>query len=394
MIIKPRIRGFICTTAHPKGCAAHVDEQIAVVKARGTFANGPGRALVIGASGGYGLASRIVNAFGAGAATLGVSFEKAPEGDRTATAGWYNNRAFEARAHAEGLYAKTLDGDAFSDQMKAQVIERIKSDLGQIDLLVYSLASPVRQHPRTGVLYRSAIKPIGNTYHVKTLSVDRGVVQEVDLEPATADEIAATVAVMGGEDWEFWVDALHAAGVLAPGFKTMSYTYIGTDLTWPIYWHATLGKAKEDLDRAARAITKRLAALKGEARIAVLKFVVSQASSAIPVVPLYGSLLYRVMKDAGVHETTIEQIDRLFRTQVYAGTPQRLDNEQRIRMDDIELTDAIQADVKRRWPIVSTENLATLADLDGFRADFLKIFGFGFDGVDYEEDLDPALADL
>jgi hypothetical protein len=203
------------------------------------------------------------------------------------------------------------------------------------------------------------------------------VVQEVDLEPATADEIAATVAVMGGEDWEFWVDALQAAGVLAPGFKTMSYTYIGTDLTWPIYWHATLGKAKEDLDRAARAITKRLAALKGEVRIAVLKFVVSQASSAIPVVPLYGSLLYRVMKDAGVHETTIEQIDRLFRTQVYAGTPQRLDNEQRIRMDDIELTDAIQADVKRRWPIVSTENLATLADLDGFRADFLKIFGFG-----------------
>ena len=394
MIIKPRIRGFICTTAHPKGCAAHVDEQIAAVKARGKFANGPKRVLVLGASGGYGLASRIVNAFGAGAATLGVSFEKAPEGDRTATAGWYNNRAFEARAHAAGLYAKTLDGDAFSDQMKAQVIERIKSDLGQIDLLVYSLASPVRQHPRSGVLYRSAIKPIGETYHVKTLNVDRGVVQEVDLEPATPDEIAATVAVMGGEDWEFWIDALQAAGVLAPGFKTLSYTYIGTDLTWPIYWHATLGKAKEDLDRAARAITKRLAALKGEARVAVLKFVVSQASSAIPVVPLYGSLLYRVMKDAGVHETTIEQIDRLYRTQVYSGKPQRLDEEQRIRMDDVELTDAIQGDVKRRWPIVSTENLATLGDLDGFRADFLKIFGFGFDGVDYEEDLDPALADL
>lgn len=394
MIIKPRIRGFICTTAHPKGCAAHVDEQIAAVKARGPFANGPKRALVLGASGGYGLASRIVNAFGAGAATLGVSFEKVPEGDRTATAGWYNNRAFEARARVAGLYAKTLDGDAFSDQMKAQVIERIKSDLGQIDLLVYSLASPVRQHPRTGVLYRSAIKPIGETYHVKTLNVDRGVVQEIDLEPATPDEIAATVAVMGGEDWEFWIEALQAAGVLAPGFKTLSYTYIGTDLTWPIYWHATLGKAKEDLDRAARAITKRLAALQGEARVAVLKFVVSQASSAIPVVPLYGSLLYRVMKDAGVHETTIEQIDRLYRTQVYSGKPQRLDEEQRIRMDDVELTVAIQGEVKRRWPIVSTENLATLGDLDGFRADFLKIFGFGFDGVDYEEDLDPALAEL
>ena len=394
MIIKPRIRGFICTTAHPKGCAAHVDEQIAAVKARGKIANGPKRALVIGASGGYGLASRIVNAFGAGAATLGLSFEKAPEADRTATAGWYNNRAFEARAHAAGLYAKTLDGDAFSDQMKAQVIERIKSDLGQIDLLVYSLASPVRLHPRSGVLYRSAIKPIGETYHVKTLNVDRGVVQEVDLEPATPDEIAATVAVMGGEDWEFWIEALQAAGVLAPGFRTMSYTYIGTELTWPIYWHATLGKAKEDLDRAAGAITKQLASMKGEARVAVLKFVVSQASSAIPVVPLYGSLLYRVMKDAGLHETTIEQIDRLFRTQVYSGKPQRLDDAQRIRMDDVELTDAIQDDVKRRWPIVTTENLATLADLDGFRADFLKIFGFGIDGVDYDEDLDPALSEL
>jgi enoyl-[acyl-carrier protein] reductase/trans-2-enoyl-CoA reductase (NAD+) len=394
MIIKPRIRGFICTTAHPKGCAAHVDEQIAVVKTRGQFANGPKRALVIGASGGYGLASRIVAAFGSRAATLGLSFEKAPEDDRTATAGWYNNRAFEARAHAAGLYAKTLDGDAFSDQMKAQVIERIKSDLGQIDLLVYSLASPVRQHPRSGVLYRSAIKPIGEVYHVKTLNVDRGVVQEVDLEPATPDEIAATVAVMGGEDWEFWIDALKAAGVLAPGFRTMSYTYIGTELTWPIYWHATLGKAKEDLDRAARAITNRLASLNGEARVAVLKFVVSQASSAIPVVPLYGSLLYRVMKDAGVHETTIEHIDRLFRTQVYSGTALRLDDVQRIRMDDVELTDAIQGDVKRRWPIVTTENLASLADLGGFRADFLKIFGFGFDGVDYDEDLDPAMTAL
>ncbi len=228
MIIKPRIRGFICTTAHPKGCAAHVDEQIATVKARGAIANGPKRVLVIGASGGYGLASRIVSAFGSGAATLGVSFEKAPEGDRTATAGWYNNRAFEARAHAAGLYAKTLDGDAFSDQMKAQVIERIKGDLGQIDLLVYSLASPVRQHPRTGVLYRSAIKPIGEVYHVKTLNVDRGVVTEVDLEPATPTKSHRTVAVMGGEDWEFWIDALQSAGVLAPGFRTMSYTYIGT----------------------------------------------------------------------------------------------------------------------------------------------------------------------
>ena len=393
MIIKPRIRGFICTTAHPKGCAAHVDEQIAEVRQRGAIANGTKKALVIGSSGGYGLASRIVAAEACGAATLGVSFEKAPEANRTASAGWYNNRAFEARAHAKGLYAKTLDGDAFSDQMKAQVIDVIKRDLGQIDLLVYSVASPVRQHPRSGVLYRSAIKPIGEVYHVKTLHVDRGVVQEVDLEPATPDEIAATVAVMGGEDWEFWIDALQSAGVLAPGFRTISFTYIGTELTWPIYWHATLGKAKEDLDRAARAITQQLAPLGGDARVAVLKFIVSQASSAIPVVPLYGSLLLRVMRDAGVDESAIEHIDRLFRTQLWSNAP-RLDDAKRIRMDDVELTDAIQGEVKRRWPIVTTENLPDLADLDGFRSDFLKIFGFGFAGVDYDEDVDPALATL
>jgi len=394
MIIKPRIRGFICTTAHPKGCAAHVDTQIDTVTGRGRLANGPKKALVIGSSGGYGLASRIVAAFGCRAATLGVSFEKAPEVNRTASAGWYNNRAFEARAHASGLYAKTLDGDAFSDQMKAQVIERIKNDLGGIDLLIYSLASPVRQHPRSGVLYRSAIKPIGDVYHVKTLNVDRGEVHEIDLEPASAEEIAATVAVMGGEDWEFWIDALSSAGVLERGFRTLAYTYIGSELTWPIYWHATLGKAKEDLDRAARAIMQRLSALDGQARVAVLKAVVSQASSAIPVVPLYASLLFRVMKEAGVHESIIEHIDRLFRSQVYGGATLRLDDAQRIRMDEVELSEAIQTEVKRRWPIVTTDTVATLADLEGFRADFLKIFGFGFAGVDYDEDLDPAIMSL
>ena len=394
MIIKPRIRGFICTTAHPKGCAAHVDSQIATVTARGVLANGAKKVLVIGASGGYGLASRVVAAFGCRAATLGVSFEKAPEANRTASAGWYNNRAFEARAHAAGLYAKTLDGDAFSDHMKAQAIERIKNDLGQIDLLIYSLASPVRQHPRSGRLYRSAIKPIGDVYHVKTLNVDRGEVHEVDLEPASADEVAATVAVMGGEDWEFWIDALRSADVLERGFRTLAYTYIGSELTWPIYWHATLGKAKEDLDRAARAITQRLAALNGDARVAVLKAVVSQASSAIPVVPLYASLLFRVMKDAGVHESIIEHVDRLFRSQVYGSAQLRLDDAQRIRMDEVELSAAIQNEVKRRWPIVSTDTVGTLADLEGFRADFLKIFGFGFAGVDYDEDLDPAITAL
>ncbi len=394
MIIKPRIRGFICTTAHPRGCAAHVDGQIALVKQRGPIANGTKKALILGASGGYGLASRIVAAFGCGAATIGVSFEKAPAENRTATAGWYNNHAYEARAHAAGVYAKTFDGDAFSDAMKQQVIDTIKADLGQIDLLIYSLASPVRAHPRTGTLHRSAIKPLGDPVHIKTLNVDRGAVHEIDLEPATADETAGTIAVMGGEDWEFWVDALMKADVLAPGFRTLSYTYIGSELTWPIYWHATLGKAKEDLDRAAAAITQRLSTVSGDARVVALKAVVSQASAAIPVVPLYASLLFRVMKDANRHENIIEHIDRLYRAQIFGTQAQVLDEVGRIRMDDWELAADIQREVKRRWVVASTDNLGELGDLDGFRADFLKIFGFGFAGVDYDADVDPALTAL
>jgi enoyl-[acyl-carrier protein] reductase/trans-2-enoyl-CoA reductase (NAD+) len=394
MIIKPRIRGFICTTAHPKGCAAHVDGQIAVVKQRGPIANGTKKALILGASGGYGLASRIVAAFGCGAATIGVSFEKPPAENRTATAGWYNNHAFEARARRAGLYAKTFDGDAFSDAMKQQVIDTIKADLGQIDLLVYSLASPVRAHPRTGTLHRSAIKPLGDPVHIKTLNVDRGVVHDIDLEPATPEETAGTVAVMGGEDWEFWIDALAEAGVLAPGFRTLSYTYIGSELTWPIYWHATLGKAKEDLDRAAAAITQRLRSVSGDARVVALKAVVSQASAAIPVVPLYASLLFRVMKQAKCHEDIIEHIDRLYREQIFGSKALVLDDVGRIRMDDWELAPDIQREVKRRWDLTTTQNLPQLGDLEGFRADFLKIFGFGFPGVDYDADVDPALSAL
>jgi enoyl-[acyl-carrier protein] reductase / trans-2-enoyl-CoA reductase (NAD+) len=389
MIVKPRIRGFICTTAHPAGCAAHVREQIDYVRSEPPV-GGSGRVLVLGASGGYGLASRIVAAFGGGADTLGVSFEKPPAENKTATAGWYNNIAFEEAAGAAGRYARTLDGDAFSDEMKARVIDTIRQDLGQIDLLVYSLASPVRQHPKTGELFRSAIKPLGESVHIKTLNVDRGEVHEVDLEPATEEETRSTVAVMGGEDWEFWVDALHDAGVLASGFRTVAFTYIGSELTWPIYWKGTLGKAKEDLDRAAAAIRERLHADGGDARVATLKAIVSQASSAIPVVPLYASLLFRVMKEKGNHETCIEHIQRLFATQL-AGGSMNLDDAGRIRLDDVELSDDVQGEVKRRWPLVTTANLAELADLPGFRADFLRIFGFGFDGVDYEADQDPTL---
>ncbi len=391
MIVKPRIRGFICTTAHPAGCARNVEQQIEFVSNQPQI-DGPKNVLVLGSSGGYGLASRICAAFGSGASTLGVSFEKPPTARKTATAGWYNNIAFEEAARGKGLFAKTLDGDAFSDEMKANVVDVIRNEMGgKIDLLVYSLASPVRVHPRTGEMHRSAIKPLGEALQIKTLNVDKGVVHEVDLEPATPEETAGTITVMGGEDWEFWIDALREADVLSESFRTIAYTYIGSELTWPIYWHGTLGKAKEDLDRAAGEITSGLAGINGEARVVSLKAIVSQASSAIPVVPLYASLLFKVMKNAGLHEEIIEHIYRLFATQLSADAVLNLDEEGRIRVDDVELSEAIQGEVKRLWPLVTTENLSEFGDLEGFRSDFLKIFGFGFDGVDYDAEQDPTL---
>lgn len=389
MIVKPRVRGFICTTAHPLGCAGNVAEQVRFVQSRPKLEKGPKNVLVIGASGGYGLPSRISAAFGAGAATLGLSFEKPPTESRTASAGWYNNKAFDKLAAEAGLWAKTLDGDAFSDEMKAQAIDVIREEMGPIDLVVYSLASPVRKDPETGELYRSAIKPLGEAFHVKTLNVDKAEVHEVDLEPATEDETRATVKVMGGEDWERWMRALGDAGVLAPGCQAVAYTYIGSELTWPIYWHATLGKAKEDLDRAAEVIRRQLAGAGGDARVAVLKCVTTQSSAAIPVVPLYASLLFRVMKEQGSHEDCMQHIQRLFETQLCSSGEQRLDDQDRIRMDDLELADVVQDEVKRRWPLVTTENLDALTDFAGFRTDFLRIFGFGVEGVDYEADVDP-----
>ena len=392
MIVKPRIRGFICTTAHPTGCAANVASQINYVREQGALEDaGISNVLVLGCSGGYGLASRVVSAFGCGANTLGVSFEKQPDAKRTATAGWYNNIAFEEAATAAGLYAKTVDGDAFSDEVRAEVIDLIKQDMGKIDLVVYSLASPVRQHPKTGELHRSAIKPLGEALDIKSVHVDRGEVVQVNLDPATPEETANTVAVMGGEDWEFWMDALLDADVLAPGVQTVAFTYIGTELTWPIYWEGTLGQAKLDLDRASQAISQRLTAVQGEARVAVLKAIVSQASSAIPVVPLYAALLFKVMKEQGIHEDIISHIHRMFATQLRQGADKRLDEDGRIRMDDVELSEPVQAEVQRRWPLVNTENLPELGDLEGFREDFLKIFGFGFEGVDYDADVDITL---
>lgn len=387
MIIEPRVRGFICTTAHPLGCAENVNAQIDYVRGQGPIDGGPRSVLVIGASSGYGLASRVVSAFAGGAGSLGVCFEKEPTEKRTATAGFYNDQAFRRAARQSGLFAATLNADAFADETRERAIAEIRTHMDPIDLVVYSLASPVRTHPRTGELHRSAIKPMDKVFHVKSLNLDRGEVVEVDLEPASEEEVEATVAVMGGEDWEFWMDALASGGVLAPGCRSVAYTYIGSELTWPIYWHATLGKAKEDLDRAAAAIDAKLGADGGFAKVAVLKFVVTQASAAIPVVPLYGSILLRVMKEKGIHEDPIHHIDRLFRSQLYAQGDMRLDDAGRIRMDDLELRRDVQDEVKRRWAAITTENLHELSDFAGFREEFLRIFGFGVAGVDYGADV-------
>jgi enoyl-[acyl-carrier protein] reductase/trans-2-enoyl-CoA reductase (NAD+) len=390
MIIKPRIRGFICTTAHPVGCAALVDEQIRWTKAQAPITGGPRTVLVIGGSGGYGLASRVVAGFGAGARTLCLSFEKEPAADRTATAGWYNSAAFDRAAGAHGLYARSLNADAFADTTKAQVADIVRDDLGGLDLLVYSLAAPARTDPATGVLYRSAIKPIGRSVHTKTLNVEKGVVHEADLAPASVEEIESTVKVMGGEDWERWVAYLHERQLLNPGFKTIAYTYIGSELTWPIYREGTVGKAKEDLDRAATALRSLLEPLGGDARVAVLKAVVTQASSAIPVVPLYVSILFKVMKGMNLHEDAVGHIDRLFSGHLYNGSlVQRLDDIGRLHVDDWELRQDVQTEVQQRWDRVNTDNIMDVSDLAGFRRDFLRIFGFEADGVDYEADVSP-----
>ena len=394
MIVTPKIRGFICTTAHPVGCAKHVAEQIDVVKARGPMADAPKKVLVIGASTGYGLSSRIAAAFGGGAATLGVFFEKPGEPDRCGTAGWYNTAAFEKEAQAAGLYARSFNGDAFSDTMKAEVIAAIKADLGQVDCVIYSLASPRRTHPKTGEVFKSVLKPIGQSYTNKNLNTGTGAVNEVTLESANEDEIAQTVAVMGGEDWEMWIDALLEAGVIAPGTQTVAYSYIGPELTWPIYKNGTIGRAKEDVERAQRSLDTKLAPLGGKAWVSVNKALVTQASSAIPVVPLYISLLYKVMKAQGSHEDTIEQMDRLFRERLYNGASPQPDETGRIRVDDWEMAPDVQKLVDDRWKIVTTENFSELGDFEGYQSSFLRLFGFGLEGVDYNADVDVGIGIL
>lgn len=391
MIIKPKTRGFICTTTHPAGCSANVAEQIEKVKADGEVASGPKKVLVIGASTGYGMASRITAAFGSGAATIGVFLEKAATEKKPGSAGWYNSAAFEKAAHDAGLYASSVNGDAFSNEMRTRVIEMIKQDLGQVDLVVYSLASPVRKLPDSGELVRSVLKPIGEIYRATAIDTAKDEIIEAEIEPATEEEIANTVTVMGGEDWELWMSALLEAGVLAVGVKTVSYSYIGTDITWPIYWHGALGKAKEDMDRAAGAIRQSLAEVNGSANVAVLKSVVTQASAAIPVMPLYIAMSFKVMKEQGIHEGVLEQINRMFRTQIYKSGGAVLDENQRIRMDDWELRDTVQNTVKEIWPQVTTDNMFELTDYQGYKDEFLKLFGFGVEGIDYEADVNPVV---
>ncbi len=392
MIIQPRTRGFICLTSHPQGCAENVKTQIEYVKSKGLIENGPKKVLVIGASTGFGLASRISAAFGSNAATIGVFFEKPAAAGKPGTAGWYNSAAFESFAHQDGLYAKSINGDAFSDEIKEQTIDLIKKDLGQIDLVVYSLASPRRTHPKTGVAYASVLKPIGETFSNKTIDFHTGVVSDISIEPIQdQQDIDNTIAVMGGEDWKFWMEALKEAGVLAQGCKTVAYSYIGPELTFPIYRNGTIGMAKNDLENTVNYLNEYLKDLNGVSYVSVNKALVTQSSSAIPVVPLYISLLYKVMKDKGIHEGCIEQMQRLFAERLYSSTTP-VDQQGRIRVDDLEMREDVQKEVAKLWAEVTSENINEISDIEGYRRDFFNLFGFEFDSVDYNLDSNELVA--
>lgn len=393
MIIKPKIRGFICTTTHPLGCEKNIQAQIEYTKKQGKIAKGPKRVLVIGSSAGYGMSSRIAAAYGSDAATVGVFFEKPATEKKVGSAGWYNSAAFEKQAKRDGLYVKSVNGDAFSNETKQLVIDIIKQDLGQIDAVIYSVAAPVRKLPETGEVIRSSLKPIGQTYTSTAIDTNKDCIIEASVEPATEEEIANTVTVMGGQDWELWMNALADAGVLAEGVKTVAYSYIGTELTWPIYWDGALGKAKIDLDRASTAIQAQLAPLGGEAYVSVQKSVVTQASSAIPVMPLYIAMVFKIMKEKGLHEGCMEQIYRLFTTQLFKadGSAATTDQARRLRLDDWELQDDVQQACKDLWPQITTENLFDLTDYKEYKEEFLQLFGFDIAGIDYDAEVDPLV---
>jgi enoyl-[acyl-carrier protein] reductase/trans-2-enoyl-CoA reductase (NAD+) len=390
MVIKPRVRGFICVTTHPAGCEANVREQIEYVTARGPIADGPKKVLVIGASTGYGLAARITAAFGCGADTLGVFFERPGSEGKPGSPGWYNTAAFHRLAGARGLYAKSINGDGFSDALKQRTIEIIKRDLGKIDQVVYSLAAPRRTHPRTGQVFSSTLKPVGSPVNLRGIDTDKEVVKESTLQPATQEEIDNTVAVMGGEDWQMWIDALLAADVLADGATTTAFTYIGEKITHDIYWNGSIGAAKKDLDKRVLEIRDSLSAKGGDARVSVLKAVVTQASSAIPMMPLYLSLLFKVMKEQGSHEGCIEQLYGLYHDSLSGRSP-HTDPEGRLRADGKELDPGVQARVQQLWNQVTSDNLYELTDFAGYKKEFLRLFGFEIEGVDYEADVNPEV---
>ncbi|WP_100623291.1 enoyl-ACP reductase FabV [Candidatus Coxiella mudrowiae] len=394
MIVTPKVRGFICTTAHPTGCEEHVTEWIDYVKKQTHLSGGPKKVLIIGASTGFGLASRIVAAFAAGAKTIGVFFEKSASGKRTASPGWYNTATFEKAAHETGLYAKSIKGDAFSDEIKQKTIELIQQDWqSEVDLIIYSIASPRRIHPKTGEIFNSVLKPIGQSYRNKTVDVMTGEVSEVIIEPATEKEIQDTEAVMGGDDWALWISALLENNCLAKGIKTAAFTYIGPEITHAIYRNGTIGRAKFHLEETAKKLDFLLKSkLEGQAIISVNKALVTQASAAIPVLPLYISLLYKVMKEKNLHEGCIQQMWRLFSKCLYHGNDIPRDEEGRIRMDDWEMRDDVQAEVKELWESIKSENVEQISDIAGYRKDFYKLFGFGLSGIDYDKDVDIDVA--
>lgn len=390
MIIEPRMRGFICLTAHPEGCEQNVIRQIDYVKSKGEIA-GAKKVLVIGASTGFGLASRITSAFGSNASTIGVFFEKPAAEGKPGSPGWYNTAAFEKHAHKAGLYAKSINGDAFSNEIKQKTIDLIKKDLGQIDLVIYSLASPVRTNPTTGITHKSVLKPIGAPFTNKTVDFHTGIVSDITIEPCNNEDIENTIAVMGGEDWEMWINKLKEENLLAPKATTVAYSYIGPALTEAVYRKGTIGRAKDHLEATAFKISDTLKTLDGKAFVSVNKALVTQASSAIPVIPLYISLLYKTMKEKGIHEGCIEQIQRLFSERLYTGNTIAVDDKGRIRVDDWEMREDVQAKVAELWTKATTESLPGLGDLDGYKTDFYNLFGFKVENVDYTKDVNEVV---
>ena len=390
MIVQPKYRGFICLTSHPTGCYKNMEDMAQAARAACVSTDqAPKNVLVVGASGGYGLASRMVSAFACGAKTVGVSFEKEGGGNRTATAGHYNNRAFADLSAEAGLAKSTVNGDAFATETKKAAVAACRETFGgaPVDLLVYSLGAPRRVHPVSNITYNSVLKPIGKPYTNKTVDFHTNAVSEITIAPATEEEIAATVQVMGGEDWGMWVDALLSENMLAENCRTLAYTYVGPPLTHPIYRDGTIGKAKDDLAAHCRSIDEKLRPLGGSALLSVNKALVTQSSSAIPVVPLYMAILYKIMKSQNVHEGYLEQITRLF-AGIYANGPVERDAEGRIRMDDYEMQPAVQDEVNRLWPLVTSENVEELTDIRGYREAFFSLFGFGRADLNYELDVD------